>query len=178
MSNTKILSQKTVLKSILFDVDEFEVEKDGHTYTHHNVVEDDVSMVIPLTDNGEVYLISQYRYLHDKVMLEGVAGFLEGKTPLETAKKELKEEAGLTAKKWTHLSTVQRAASVIQGNVHIFLAQDLTEESQDLEEFEEIEVVKVPLDEIKKKIANREITIAGFIAAIFLLDEYLKNGQK
>ena len=60
---------------MLFSVDEFEIEKDGIAYRHQNVIEKDVSMVLPLNEKNELYLISQYRYLHKKEMLEGVAGF-------------------------------------------------------------------------------------------------------
>ncbi len=178
MSNPKIISQKKILDARLFSIDEFEIEKDGVHHTHRNVVQDDVSMVLPLNDENEVYLISQYRYLHDKIMLEGVAGFLEGSTPLEAAKKELREEAGLIAQKWTHLATVERQASVVKGNVHIFLAQDLTEVGQELEEFEEIKVLKMPFKEAINKVGKGEITVAGIVAALLILEKYLQNSKK
>lgn len=179
MGNAKVISQKNILSSELFLVDEYVIEKDSITYIHRNVVEKDVSMVIAINDSSELYLISQYRYLHGKEMLEGVAGFVEnGLTPLETAKKELREEAGLTAKKWTKIGTFERQASVIGGKIHIFMAQDLEDVGQELEEFEEIKVLKIPLEEVIKKIDNGEITVAGFVAALLLLERYLKSNPK
>lgn len=179
MSNAKILSQKTVFEAELFQIDEYDLEKDGVFYRHRNVVERDVAMVIAINEKEELYLISQYRYLHGKDMLEGVAGFVEnGLSPLETAKKELKEEAGLTAQKWTQLGTFERQASVIGGKIHIFIAQDLEESEQELEEFEEIQVLKMPLKEVINKIEKGDITVAGFIAAVLLLDRHLKGDSK
>ncbi len=97
---TKVLKRQEILSAKFFKVFEDEIElPTGSTHVHRNAVRDEAVSVFPLDDDYNLYLIDQYRYLHEKRLIEAVAGMVEDNlSPPETAKKELKEEAGIVAK--------------------------------------------------------------------------------
>lgn len=83
--------------------------------------------VVAMTTEGAVVLVEQYRPSLDSNLLEIPAGMRDvpGEDPLETAKRELAEEAGLKARTWRHLGAIVGSAAVTNSRVEIFLATDL-----------------------------------------------------
>lgn len=169
---TKIIKQDILLRSKNFTVTKKQFERDNKVYTKDIIERDDVVVILPLNEKNELYLISQYRDAFEKTLLEVVAGTRDdiSFSPLDTAKRELQEEAGLTAKKWIHLGTFYSSASII-GNIYVFLAEELTEGEQQLDEDEEISLVKVPFSEAVKKAIGGEIPVGMHVGAILLLDK-------
>src|SRR5690348_13464057 len=107
----RVISQKTVFQAKLFHVEELTFEENGKTSFHHNVIRHSTVSVFPLTDSYEIYLISQYRSLYASILYEATAGFVNDKEdPLSAAKRELKEETGIIAKRWIKLADVHTAA--------------------------------------------------------------------
>lgn len=177
MSDEKILSQKTILKGRFFDVKEtkFESEK-RKKYKQCDVERKPTVSIFPLTEDYEIYLISQYRYLYKKSILEAVAGFIDdGETALAAAKRELKEETGIAASQWEQLAKVEVAASVVKGTNFLFLAKDLDFANSIKEE--EITIVKLSLDKALEKIMNGEIFMSATIIGVLLLDRLRKEGK-
>jgi len=173
----KTLSEKTVFTSRYFKILQKVVENNGKTFTKDFIEKNPTVVVIPYTEKNEIYLESQYRSIFEKVILELVAGNMEiGEDPLETAKRELLEEAGLIAKKWKKLSFWNLTANM-QSDIHVFAATDLEQGEQKLDSDEEITIMKLPLDEALQKIENGEITIAYHIAALLLFDRLQKEGR-
>jgi ADP-ribose pyrophosphatase len=81
--------------------------------------------VCPVTPDGRVALVRQYRYPLDDVTCELPAGAIEdGETPLETAKRETAEEASLTADEWIHLGSFWTMPGKGDERAHLFLASD------------------------------------------------------
>ena len=113
----------------------------------------------------------------NRMSLELVAGTIEKDgDPLETAKRELREESGFTAKNWKKLYEWDLSANM-NAKVHLFAATDLEPGKQKLDFDEEIEIIKLPIEKVLEKIENAEITAASHIAAILLFDRLRKEGK-
>lgn len=108
-------------------------------------------------DDEHVYLVRQPREaVGVDDLLELPAGKLdeEGELPIECAKRELKEEVGLTAVNWREMKRFYTSPGFADEEVWIFEATDLTEGEPDPGEGEDIEVVKAPLEDLDKLIAE------------------------
>lgn len=176
-NKSKILSTKSVFQSKTFTVDQVEIERNGKVFTKDMIMRSPHVQIIPLTDENEIYMIQQYRDVYQKTLLELVAGYIEkDEDPLEGAKRELQEEAGLTANNWQQLTTIHTSANM-SSVMHVFLAKDLTVGDSKQEEDEEISLVKMPLEEAVTKVLDGEIFISAYVAAILLLDKLMKEGK-
>jgi len=116
--------------------------------------------VIPIDHDGNTWLVGQYRYTLNELFWEIPEGGGEMNVdPLESAKRELKEETGLTAGKWTLLTRIHTSNSVTDEEGFIFLAEDLEEGESELEETEgDLQVKKMPLSEAVDMVMRGEIT--------------------
>lgn len=177
MSQWKIISQKRVFKTKLFDVKEVVFKnKKGEKKIHHIAQRDIVVTIFPLTDQYEIYLISQYRYMLDKTVLEAVSGYVDKKeTTITAAKRELKEEAGITAHQLEEIARIEMAGSVFRSRGHLFLAKGLELGEANLDEDEEITIVKIPLDQAVEKVMIGEIAHASSVIGILMLDKLRKE---
>lgn len=173
MSRWKVVSQKSVLKDKFIDVRKIDFEtKTGRKKIHHIVERTPTVSVFPLTDQYEIYLISQYRYMLNKTVLEAVSGYMEGKeTTIAAAKRELKEETGINAHQLEELGRIELAGSVFKSKVYLFLAKGLEIGSNNLDEDEEISIVKMPLDAAVEKVMLGEINHSASMIGILLLDK-------
>jgi ADP-ribose pyrophosphatase len=170
-------NSKTVFQSKFFSIDQVEVEHKGKQFTKDIIVRRDVVLILPLNEHNELYLVSQYRDALKKVALEIVAGQMdEGEDPAEAAKRELHEETGLQAGNLKHLVTWQQSANMV-GKNHLFLATDLTEGEAAPDDDEDIETVRIPLDEVMEKVQTGEIDIVSNVASLLLLDKLKKEGK-
>jgi 8-oxo-dGTP pyrophosphatase MutT (NUDIX family) len=134
--------------------------------------------VIAIDDESNTWLVSQYRYTLNEISWEIPEGGGEMNVdPLESAKRELKEETGLTARKWTLLTRIHTSNSVTDEEGFIFLAEDLEQGQSDPEETEgDLQVKKVPLSEAVEMVLQGEITDSISMVGI-LLAERRKNGN-
>ncbi|HCX77462.1 MAG TPA: DNA mismatch repair protein MutT, partial [Algoriphagus sp.] len=89
-----------------------------------------------------------------------------GQDLLESAKRELKEETGLVAEKWTELLRIHTSNSVTDEEGFVYLAEDLTQLDTEFEETEVLQIKKLPLQEAVTMVMNGEITDAISIAGI------------
>lgn len=106
--------------------------------------------VIPVTDDNCVFVERQYRYPYDTVITEIPAGKLDSKAEdrLSAAKRELREETGITADEWTDLGGFFPSAAYSDEYITMFLARGLHYGERALDEDEFLNVVKVPLSEL------------------------------
>lgn len=114
--------------------------------------------VIGVTQNREVYMVTQYRIAAGKMMLEIPAGKLEkGEDPLECGKRELIEETGYKGNNFEYLGTYFATPGYCQEKLHIYLATDLEWVGQNLDEGEFLNVKKYSLDELFDMVMKNEI---------------------
>jgi 8-oxo-dGTP pyrophosphatase MutT (NUDIX family) len=131
--------------------------------------------VVPLDDEGNIYLVGQYRYPLDEYCWEiPEGGGPIGEEPLATAMRELKEETGLEAQKWTKISRIHTSNSVCNEEGFIFLAEKLRQGETEHEETEIIQLKKIPLRKAVEMVIAWEITDSLSIAGIMIAAR-LKN---
>lgn len=143
-----------------------------YTYT----VAKDGAIVIPLDTEGRVHLIKEFKYPAGRVLLQAPGGGVDrGETPLTAAKRELQEEVGLTAKRWTRLGVFYPFPSSIHTRTYLYLAEDLTEVSQELEGTETIETVTMPLTQALRMAVQGTIADGETIVALFKMQSLHKR---
>lgn len=99
-------------------------------------------------------------------MTEG--GGALGADPLDAAKRELKEETGLLANKWTKLSRIHTSNSATNEEGFLFIAEELTQDQAEPEDTEDLQVWKLPLKEAVEMVMRSEITDSLSVAAILM----------
>ena len=177
MPKTKVISAKTVFASKFFKVNRVEIQRDGNTFVKDIIDQTSISVILPYTQKGEIYLGSEYRDALGKTVLMVVGGkIFKDEDPLITAKKELLEEAGMKAAFWRHVATWDTAAN-IRKKMYVYFASDLEFGKQHLEEDEKIDIVKMPLSKAFEKIDNGEIPVGLDVAIILLFDRMQREGK-
>lgn len=125
--------------------------------------------IVPVDQDGNVYLVKVWRYPTKKFTWEVPMGRLDNPDdqPLETAKRELMEEAGLTANQWTELARLHPHPSTSNELATIFLAQDLTQ--QDYTDVNEVsDVKKCNWQEIDELIQSGQMSNGEAVTALLL----------
>lgn len=135
------------------------------------------SAVVPVDEQGNAWLVKQFRAPIDQVLLEIPAGKLDykGEDRFEAAKRELQEETGLTAANWTHLTDIVTTPGFSDENISLYLARDLSAGQSHPDEDEFLNVVKVPMPELVAMILRGEVTDAKTVCAVMLADKVI-NG--
>ena len=130
--------------------------------------------IIPLDENQNTWLVGQYRYTLNSYSWEIPmgGGALEVPT-LESAKRELKEETGLSAERWTELCTIHTSNSVTDEVGYAYLAEGLTEGETEFEESEDLKIKKLPFKEALLMCDEGKITDSLSVAAIYRLARLL-----
>ena len=126
--------------------------------------------IIPLDVDRNTWLVGQFRYVLDAYSWEiPMGGSPLGEDALETAKRELKEETGLSAAEWTPLMRLHTSNSVTNEEGVVFVAKQLSEGESEFEETEMITIKKLPLKEAVEMVLDGEITDAISAAGLLKL---------
>ena len=129
---------------------------DGEVVQREVVEHPGASVMLPL-DGDRIWLVRQPReVVGEQALLELPAGKLNGVEPLETAKRELREEIGKSAATWEHLKTFYASPGFTDERIYAYLATDLTDDPLEAEEDERIEIVSEPLSRLDDVIRECE----------------------
>ena len=172
----KFLRREHRFKGNIIDVETQYVElPNGKEATRDVVLHPGAAAVIPLTDDGYIYLVKQFRKPVDEILLEIPAGKLdhENEDPRECAARELKEETGFTAEEIRLVSSVYSCVGFSNEIIHIYLATGLKKGEMKLDEDEFLSVEKHSVESLKKMITSGEIKDGKTIIAIFAAERYL-----
>ena len=131
--------------------------------------------MVALTEDRKIIMERQYRYPHGKVIVEIPAGKLDSidEDRLEAAKRELKEETGITADRWQAIGDFIPTPAYTQEFVTMYLATGLHSGETHLDEEEFLEVFEMPLDEVVEDIMKGTITDGKTIAAVLKVYQLL-----
>lgn len=131
--------------------------------------------VVPIADNGDTFLVGQYRYVTDSYSWEiPEGGCPQGEDPLHAAQRELLEETGLIAKVWQSLfSPIYLSNSVTDELALSFMARDLKQGDAEPEDTEDLKVWRLPLSQALAMAKNGEIVDALSIISLLRVEGLL-----
>lgn len=132
--------------------------------------------IVALDDAGQVWLLGQYRYPIDAGSWEIINGTVEvGEDPLDAARRELVEEAGLRAATWIYLGAFHPSCGMTTERAVLYLATDLTIGQAEPEATEEFVTRRVPLAECLAMIDREEITDSYSVIGLLKAERYLRH---
>jgi ADP-ribose pyrophosphatase len=165
----KILDSKEVFHGRVFEVTTDTIREGEITYERDVVHHPGSAVIVPVFDDGTVALVRQYRHPAVRYLLEVPAGTLNrGEQPEEGAARELEEELGLISANLTKLVEFFVSPGFCEEKMWIYLATDLRQTAQRLEDDELIEVVRMPLSRALKMVGDGEIEDAKTIIGLML----------
>lgn len=166
----EIISNERIYKSKIFDVSRAVVREGEVTYERDIIEHNGSAVIVPVFEDGRVALVRQYRHAAEKYLLEIPAGSLEKGEDAQTgAIRELEEEIGVRAAKIEKLTEFYVSPGFLSEKMFVYLATELTEVGQKLEEDELLTIEKLSFTEAFEMIRKGEIedakTIVGLILA-------------
>ena len=173
----KITNQAEIYQGKVFRVRTDQLQFESGQQSAYDVVEHPGSVtIIPVDDEGDVWLIRQYRHPVRGSLLEFPAGTLEGdEDPEACAARECREEIGMEPGELHFLGEFYLARGYSTEKTYLFLARDLQPSPLEPDEEEGLEVERYTVDDIYDLIAGDNIhdakTLAGLLLALPLLDE-------
>lgn len=163
----KTLTSREVYRGRILRVREDTVRLPNGKTAEHEVAEHPGGVGILALDGGDVLLVRQYRYAFSRVLTEIPAGKREpGEEPFVTAQRELREEIGATAGKWTELGALIASPGCYGEVLYLYMAQELTFGDTHPDEDEFLDVVRMPFDRAVELCMTGELTDAKTVAAL------------
>lgn len=165
----KLISSEKLLETPIFSVTQDRaVDPDGFEIKRAIVQHGGSAVMMPVDDKNRILLVRQYRLPARASLWELPAGRVDkGESLLQAAKRELREETGFKAKKWTKLASFFVSPGFLAEKMTIFVASDLTEGEKEPMEDERIELQWFRAKELDEMIAAGKIqdakTIIGFL---------------
>src|SRR5678816_687182 len=163
------LSSQEIYKGKVLDIRVDEIREGDVTYKREIVVHKGSCVVIPVFDDGTVALVRQYRHAAGKYLLEICAGTLNsGEDPEEGAVRELEEEIGVRSAKIEKIAEFYVSPGFLTEKMFVFLATELTETQQNLEEDELLTIERHSFPALFEMICDGGGEDAKSIVGIFL----------
>jgi ADP-ribose pyrophosphatase len=174
----KTISRKHIYKGNVITIENLTVTlPNGKEASRDLVLHPGASVVVPLNEEGQLYMVRQYRKPIEQVSLEIPAGKLDpGEDPAVCAERELKEETGLVADKITHLISIHSTPGFSNEVLHIYAATGLHEGESCTDEDEFLSCEKISVKSLADMVLKGEITDAKTIIGIFLAEKIM-NGS-
>ena len=181
LTETRLTSER-VYDGALLHVRRDEVRlPDGGASVREWIDHPGAAAAVPVFADGTVLLVRQFRYPPRREFLEVPAGKLDqpGEDPLALARRELAEEAGLRAERWTPLGKTYPGIGYSNEVIHLYLAEELTEVGAELDEGEFVVPVRMPFAEAVDLARQGEVLDAKTAIALLLADaERTRRGER
>ncbi len=166
----KVISSEKIYEGKVFDISIAKIEDNGIEYKREIVEHKGSTVIVPVFEDNRVALVRQYRHAAGDYLLEIPAGTLnEGEDPLIGAQRELEEEIGVTSDNIAKFVEFYVSPGFLTEKMNVYLATDLKESVQNLEEDEILTIEKLTFEQAFEKIRTNEIkdakTICGLILA-------------
>mgnify|MGYP002672882720 FL=1 len=165
----KRLKRELKFKGAIIDFYQDTMEIDGnHTATWDFINHKGAAAVVPVTKEGKILMVRQYRNALDRYTLEIPAGALDAvdEPGIECASRELEEETGYKSNNLEWLITLRTTVAFCNEKIEVFVARDLIPSHQHLDEDEFIDLKEYTLDELKEKIFSGEIEDSKTVSAL------------
>ena len=165
----KRLKRELKFKGAIIDFYRDTMEIDGnHTATWDFINHKGAAAVVPVTKEGKILMVRQYRNALDRYTLEIPAGALDAvdEPGIECASRELEEETGYKSNNLEWLITLRTTVAFCNEKIEVFVARDLIPSHQHLDEDEFIDLKEYTLDELKEKIFSGEIEDSKTVSAL------------
>lgn len=170
----KLIHRRPAFEGRMLHVYDDDVEIGGRKAHREVVLHPGASAILPVTDEGEVLFVRQYRYAVEQPLLEIPAGKLDpGEDPDTCAARELTEETGYTTEHLQKLGYVYTTPGFCNETIHLYLADHLVAGKQHLDPDEYLDVIRIPLEEVWQRIAKGEICDAKTLAAFAMARDKL-----
>ncbi len=176
--NEKTLKTEDIYKGNIIKVQNLTVSlPNGKEATRDIVLHPGASVVVPINEKGELYMVKQFRKPLDMTTLELPAGKLDsaGEDPKLCAERELMEETGLRAGKIEHLISIHTTPGFCNEVIHMYAATELTQGDSCTDEDEFLDVEKIHVSKLVDTILSHEITDAKTIIGVMMAEKLLRE---
>jgi ADP-ribose pyrophosphatase len=147
---------------------------DGHTGTREYIRHPGAVMIVPLLTDGRVVLERQFRYPLNRTMIEFPAGKIDpDESPFQCARRELLEETGYRAGKWSYLGGLHNAIAYSDEKIEMFLAEELVHEGAALDAGETLEVFAEHWQQLLLWVRDGTVTDAKTMLGAMWLEKVL-----
>ena len=180
------MSWKKLSSRVVYDNDWMQVREDhvinpgggenqyGHVHFKNRAV-----AIIALDDHDNTWLVGQQRYTLDEYSWElPMGGAPLDESPLDAAKRELKEETGLSAERWSEVMRLHTSNSITDEVGIVYVAEGLTQGETEFEETEDLQIRKLPLEDALQLVNDGKITDAISVAAILRIAALRKASSR
>lgn len=170
MEPYKIVTHNEIFNGKIVRMIVDEIELPGGKIAKREVVlhHSEAAAILPVADNGDIFLVRQYRHPLGRHVLEIPAGLLDkGESPQNCALRELEEEIGYRAGKISFALAANNSIGVSNDRIHIYIAQNLVQTKQNLDADEFLTIERYSLAQCDEMIASGEIIDSKTILAIF-----------
>ncbi len=165
----RTISSKRIFEGKLLNLrlDEVEVSKNGRHATREVVEHGDAVAILPVDNEGKILLVRQFRYAPNAELIEMPAGLIEkGEDPDVAAQRELREETGYSASRWTSMPAIWSSPGFSDEKLYVYLAECLEKSPLNPDEDEDISLLRLSPDEARALLSSNEVQDAKTLMAI------------